>query len=351
MGTGLDFFTDFPFTELSLQRLFVADAERAGYSGVWATENRHDPFLTLAACAHRGLRLTVGTGVIAILAHNPFTVAQMAWDLHFSTGEKFILGIGAHNDVHLVHRLGVSAAEKHDRLIEAVRTIREIWASWQEDRDPDFRGKYYAIRICPPGYRPITRLMTLPKIFLLCSDVEDLRCGAEVDGIFTHPTWIPGYLEKIALPMLRSASQAAGDAISSRQFKIISGAVLATGAGAEALEESRYWARRRIADYWRQRKYDPVYTALGVTEAIERLRRCEAEEIRWDEAQVDSLYHAFVCEAPFGQLADRLHHWIGSRFTGIFPNIMSVMPRILPAELVADIRRSSPAQFESTLAP
>ena len=340
LSSGLDLFTDFPFVELDEQRAFVSQAKSTGYSGVLATENHHDPFLPIAASAKRSMQLTVGTAVVTVLAHNPFTLAQKAWDLHYNSGEHFILGICTHQDVHLTHRLGISAEQKHERLIEAVHTIREIWASWMEDRDPAFTGKYYSIHVCPPAYRPTTRIQTLPEIYLLCAVEEDLEIAPLVaDGIFTHPTWNREYLDRFVLPRLDLGLTDARCRIHESDFRIIDASVIATGENYRQLQESRHCARQRIAGYWVQSNYDAVFDHLGLTDPIRRFRaETQSGKIPWEEPYLQELYAAFVCDALFENLGSRLRARHSTHVTGLFPNIMSAIPRLLPADLVAEIR-------------
>lgn len=336
----MDLYTDFPFADLPTQAGFLAEAEALGYAGVWATENKHDPFLPVAAAVRRERRISVGPAVVALLARNPFTVAQMAWDLHFNSGENFVLGIGTHQDVHLTARLGIPAEQKHARLADAVGAIREIWASWMEQRGPLYRGPYYSITACPEGYRPTTRVATLPKIYLLCVCEADLEIAPRVaDGIFLHPTWVSAYLDRaLDRPSLL-------DRIGKRPFPVIDGGIVATGVAAAEFDASRTQARNRIASYWVKREYDDVYAALGVLERVERFRSdVTAGRDVWRQGDIEDLYHLFVCDAPFGQLgatiAARSHRLV----TGVFPNIVSDLPRLMPAEVIADIRRSAPRQ-------
>jgi len=337
----MDLFTDFPFADLQTQSGFVDAAQYAGYTGVFATENKHDPFLPIAAAARRERSIQLGTGVIAMLAHNPFTVAQMAWDLHYNTGERFILGVCTHQDLHLTARLGVRADHKHERLVEAIAAVREIWAAWLEDRDPHYAGRYYSIHVCPKGYRPTSRLSSLPPVFHLCATEEDLRVAdLFADGIFLHPTWIPAYVNTVVQAHLASWSARTG-----RPLAVIDGGIIATGLNAEGLNASREQARKRIASYWLKREYDYVYDAVSLLSAIERFRDEECRgAIDWNASYIDELFHAFVCEAPLKDLGRRIKIRSSEVVTGLFPNIVSDVPRLLPPEFVSDIRRIQPRQ-------
>jgi hypothetical protein len=340
---AMDFYTDFPFQPLECQAAFAADAEAAGYSGIFATENRHDPFLCVAAAARRGRNIYLGTGVTALLAHNPFTVAQMAWDLQYNSGGRFILGIGTHHDNHLIGRFGLSAKDKHARLVEAVAVIREIWQAWFDDRDAKYAGTYYSIQSCPPGYRPTTMIRTRPSIYLLCSAWEDVKIAPLVaDGIFLHPMWTPAFVDKVVRPAVVAWRQS-GAPIT--DVRVVDGGIVATGAGSGDLESSRSRARSCMSYYFLKADYDDVYASLGVLEGVQRFRREAVERtINWSSPYLQDLYHEFVTEAQLPNLGAALAARCSSVVTGVFPNIVSVLPRLMPQEVVADIRSRTPGE-------
>jgi alkanesulfonate monooxygenase SsuD/methylene tetrahydromethanopterin reductase-like flavin-dependent oxidoreductase (luciferase family) len=314
-----------------MQRHFVEEAERAGYSGVLGTENHHSPLLPLAAVVHQNQRIRVGTGVLAALAHNPFNLAQMAWDLHYNSGEKFILGICTQQDAHLDHRLGVGSSSKHARLVSMVQAIREIWSSWQEEREPHFESEHYCIRSCPKAFRPLTKVGSTPPIYLLCAEDRDIEITPLIaDGVFVHPMWVSRYLNKFVIPRL---------AVSAQRFPIISGHVIATGADDNERRAARHKARQRVAGYWKQTSYDIVFERLGCLDAVREFRRMDhTVEGTWQDEVVLNLYSEFVCDAEFESLGRSIHSGVSVHVTGMFPNVMSSLPRLLPPEVVHEIR-------------
>lgn len=312
---------------------FADSALTAGYSGIWATENKHDPFLMVAAAARRSRKLQIGIGVTALLARNPFTVAQMSWDLHYNTGENFVLGVCAHQDIHLSARLGLSPERKHERLVESIAAIREIWASWMEDREPEFRGRHFSISVCPVGYRPTTRLFTLPPVYLLCSTAEDLDIGCQcADGVFVHPTWTQAFLDIYVAPRLARGTRAA------KSIPVIDGGIVATGLTAKGLIRSRQQARQRIGGYWLRGDYDSIYELTGVMTQVTRYRNAAAGGmVDWEASWLQDLYRTFVCEALVDDLPDAIECSRAAVVTGIFPNIVSDIPRLLPRHVVQSI--------------
>lgn len=334
----MQLYTDFPFSDLAKQRSFLDDAEFHGYDGVFGTENRQGPLLSIAASVHRQQRLSVGTGVLALLAHNPFNIAQMAWDLHYNSGEKFILGVCTHQDVHLEHRLGVGSDSKHDRLVDSVAAIREIWSAWQEEREPSFESREFSIRVCPQGFRPLTRIETVPQIYLLCTEHRDIEIASDVaDGIFMHPIWNADYFQKIVLPLLTGKEDRIGQVF---DLPIISGQIIATGMKAEDRRISRHHARQRVAGYWSQEKYDSVFRQADCLDEVTRFRQLGAHhEETWEDDCVQALYTRFVCDVDPDDLASGLSSTVPAEATGVFPNVMSAIPRLLPPEVVQSVQR------------
>lgn len=330
----MEFYTDLPFIDFPNQSAFVDRAQENGYAGVWATENRHDPFLMIAAAARKGRAIELGCGVTALLARNPFTVAQMSWDLHYNTSEHFILGICTHQDIHLSERLGVSPENKHERLVEHVAVIREIWSSWIDDREPSFRGRYHGITTCPPGYRPTTRLRTLPPIYLLCSTMEDVAiAGACADGLLLHPTWSRVFVETVVAPQMAQWAKPPS------KIPVIDGGIVATGSGMDDFMRSRRQAQERIGGYWMCDGYDSVYEQIGVLPDVRRFREFARQgRVDWSADWLQALYAIFVCEAWIDDLPEAINSRAATIVTGLFPNIVSDLPRLLPESLVRRTR-------------
>lgn len=330
---ALKLYTVFPNQPLENQSFFADEALERGYAGVWATENHYDPFLNIAAAVKNRRDIELGTGVTTLLVRHPVTVAQMSWELHVATSEHFILGVGTQLDVHLRTRFGLDTIEKHARLHEAVYVIREMWQSWTEDREPYFDGAYFTVTHCPPAFRPTTKLKTHPRIFLLCVNEKDINILIDgFDGAFTHPTWSPRVVNHYAKLLRTNKSR--------NNFQILSGGIIATGQNKATLENSRLSARKRILDYWLQKRYDGVFQLAGVMETILRLRDFAPNyAINWDDPAFHILYNTFVCDALIDKLDYQLELHHSSEVDGLFPNIVSNIPDLLPADIVANISR------------
>ena len=331
----MDLYTTFPSLPLERLAAFADEAERRGYRGVLATENTHDSFLPLAAAARMGRALRLGTGVTTLIARHPVTVAQMSWDLQVSTGGQFVLGVCTQLDVHLTTRYGIDCHNKHERIVEAVAAIREVWSSWLEDREPHFLGAWYRITACPPAFRPTTRPDVLPKVFLLCSSEEDAAIAHRgFDGVLTHPMWSTRQIDPFSIALRRKALSQG-----THSPEVIAGTLIATGETREEYERSRQNAQRRLAAYLRESRYDFAFRASGVWNEIQSIRAQPTNRpMNWADTAPETVYRTFVCDVPLDALGETLPRHVGSAVNGIFPNPISDMPELLPGEAVAAIR-------------
>lgn len=329
-------FTDLPFEKLEDLAFVAEQIEAAGYSGVLTTENRHDAFLPLAAIAKSGRHLKLGTSAIAILARSPFVVAQAAWDLHHSCGEQFVLGVGTQTDDHLRGRFSVDWRNKHAKFLEAILAVRELWASWMEERQPNFDGDFYTIDSCPAAFRPATKLKSLPQIFVLCSTQCDLEVAARAaDGIFTHCMWAPSYIDAVVLPYLSSIA-------ASGIPEIISGGIVCTGNDYRERDASREHARARLKEYLCSTTYEHVFSSIGISPLVHEFRAAlssQTDPWRTDAGKV--LIKTFTCDALFDDLAKELSKYHSVGVSGLFPNVMSRIRRVLPPHYVRAVVQHS----------
>jgi F420-dependent hydroxymycolic acid dehydrogenase len=149
-------------------------AEKAGFQYVWASDHLQPwqdneghsmfPWLTLALVGANTSRVEFGTGVTCpIYRYHPATVAQAFASLAILSPGRVFLGVGTGE------RLNEQAAtntfgryiERHDRLIEAIDLIRQLWSG----NRISFTGKYFqtnALKLYDPPPKP-------PSIFVAAS--------------------------------------------------------------------------------------------------------------------------------------------------------------------------------------
>lgn len=127
-------------------------AERAGFQYLWASDHLQPwqdnqghsmfPWLTLALVGQRTSRIALGTGVTCpIYRYHPATVAQGFASLAILAPGRVFLGLGTGerlNEQAATNQFG-AYVERHDRLIEAIELIRQLWSGQRVS----FQGRYF----------------------------------------------------------------------------------------------------------------------------------------------------------------------------------------------------------------
>jgi TAT-translocated FGD2 family F420-dependent dehydrogenase len=151
-GPGVGFvmsLEQFPTAQLVDQ---AQAAEQAGFRYLWASDHLQPwqdneghsmfPWITLTLVGQRTNHIPFGTGVTCpIYRYHPTTVAQAFASLALLYPNRVFLGVGTGE------RLNEQAAttefgpyrERHDRLIEAIQLIRQLWSGQRIS----FQGHYF----------------------------------------------------------------------------------------------------------------------------------------------------------------------------------------------------------------
>jgi probable F420-dependent oxidoreductase len=141
-------------------------AEAAGYDGLWTTENRHDPFLTLTRAADATRTMTLGTGVAIAFARTPMTVAYPAYALAELTRGRFVLGLGSQVRAHVTSRFSMPWSSPAVRMEEFVRALRAIFATWHDGVPLNVRGDLYRHTLMNENFAPSRHEFGPPPIYL-----------------------------------------------------------------------------------------------------------------------------------------------------------------------------------------
>ena len=183
-------------------------AEEAGFGTLWnldhfsgtafGSDSMMECFTSLTAWATTTTTIGLGTLVTNVMNREPGLLANIVSSIQQISGNRLTLGIGAGaapntNFSAEQDALGISLmpkmADRHDRLVEVVDTMRSIWA---KDRDERFVG----------FPRPVKQP---PIIVGVNSMALAVRSGQKTDGVntrFNHP-------ERAAL--LAAAREASGN--------------------------------------------------------------------------------------------------------------------------------------------
>jgi F420-dependent hydroxymycolic acid dehydrogenase len=176
---------------------FAAAAEHAGFGYVWASDHLQPwqdnqghsafPWLTLGLVSQRTRAVTFGSGVTCpTYRHHPTDVAQAFATLAGLAPGRTFLGVGTGEAVNELAGTGQFGRyrERHDRLIEAITLIRQLWSGQRVS----FRGRYFQteqLRLydLPTQPPPIYVAAGGPKSAALAGQYGDgwITIGASVD--------------------------------------------------------------------------------------------------------------------------------------------------------------------------
>ncbi|GLY64269.1 F420-dependent hydroxymycolic acid dehydrogenase [Amycolatopsis taiwanensis] len=183
---------------------FAEQAEQAGFGPVWASDHLQPwqddqghsmfPWLTLALIGERTHRMHFGTGVTCpTYRHHPSNIAQAFASLALLSPGRVYLGVGTGEALNELAGTGHWGryAERHDRLVEAITLIRQLWTG----RRLSFAGRYFQtdqLKLYDLPERP-------PPVYVAAAGPKSARlAGQHGDG------WITQY-ELVFDPKLRAA--------------------------------------------------------------------------------------------------------------------------------------------------
>jgi len=235
--------------------------ECAGYSGFFSSESANDPFLPLALAAASTERIQLGTAVAIAFARSPMQLAYTAHELQSYTGGRFVLGLGSQVKAHIRRRFSMPWSEPANRMREYIAALQAIWASWDNQQDLHFDGKFYQHTLMTSFFCPRPN-STRPPIYLAAVGEQMTQVAGEAaDGILTHGFTTPRYLREVTLPAVE-----AGLAKSSRgrdEFAISYLGFVVTGANEDEMHTARKAVRQRIAFYGSTPAYASVLALHG----------------------------------------------------------------------------------------
>ncbi len=167
-------------------------AEQGGFQYVWASDHIQPwqdneghsmfPWLTLALVGNSTSRISFGTGVTCpIYRYHPAVVAQAFASLAILNPGRVFLGLGTGerlNEQAATNQFG-KYTERHDRLVEAIKLIRELWSGSRIS----FSGHYFQTDAVKLYDTPTTP----PPIFVAASGPKSATlAGRYGDGWITQ---------------------------------------------------------------------------------------------------------------------------------------------------------------------
>ncbi len=307
-------------TTLGQARAFAADAEQAGFDGVWLTEGGRTAYLSCAAAAMATERITIGTAVALAFPRSPFVTASTAWELADATAGRFVLGLGTQVKGHIERRYSAPFSPPGPRLREYVLAVRAVWHSFQTGEPLRFDGRYWPMTIGQLGDAWSAGRIEHPDIPVFLAGVRPwmLRMIGEVaDGLHVHPFHSARYLAEVIRPALSSGASSAGR--DPETIELCCPVLTVVGDTDAERQRWRERARFQLAFYGSTRSYAGVFDLHGWTGLSDALyQRQRVGDVRGMAALItDDMLEVYAVtgrwdELPgmlmsrYGRLADRL---------------------------------------------
>jgi len=307
-------------------------AEAAGFAGIWTEETAHDPFLPLMLAATATERVSLGTAIAVAFARSPMATAQAAWDLQAASGGRFILGLGTQVRGHVERRFGVPWSAPVPRLREYLLCLRAIFACWQHDAPPSFRGEHYQFTLMTPFFNPGPLAHPWPDargevkgVPIWIAGVNEHLCrlaGELCDGFHVHPLHSTNYLQDVTLPNIERGARRTGRSLADIQR--MSTAFVITGDTPDELAHARAATRQQIAFYASTPSYRPVLAIHGwgaIADELTALSR-QGEWQAMADLITEEMLAAFTVEGPPGQIAPFLRR----KYAGLLDRVSMYLP-------------------------
>ena len=325
-------------------------AERSGYDAVLTMENQHEPFLPLAAAVLTTERVELATAVAIAFPRSPMVVANTAWDLHVSSGGRFVLGLGSQVKGHNERRFSVPWSAPAPRLKDYVLALKAIWRCWEYDEPLHYEGSHYRFSLMPPNFKPGVSGLGLVPVTLAAVGPAMLRVAGEVcDGVRLHPFCTREYLQQVVMEQVQRGLDRGERA--REHFEVSGGGFLVTGMDDATVDARLEWVRQRVAFYGSTRTYFPVWEQHGLEDLGAKLHRMSVQG-RWQEMAreiPDDVLHLFAAAGRH----DQIMPIIEERFAGLSDAVAESLPPghepSLTPDLIQDIRRL-PRRFQGRTA-
>ncbi|MFG3022399.1 LLM class F420-dependent oxidoreductase [Streptomyces sp. NPDC048254] len=316
-------------------------AEREGFDGIWASELKHDPFLSLGLAATVSERIALGTSIAVSFARSPMTTAVLANDLQSLSGGRFLLGLGSQIKPHITRRFSMPWSHPAPRMREYVLALRAIWACWHDGFPLDFKGDFYQHTLMTPMFTPEPHGHGAPPVLLAGVGETMTKVAGEVaDGFLCHAFTTERYLREVTLPALVRGRGRDLDG-----FEIVGSPFVAVGRTEEDIKAAADAVRGQIAFYGSTPAYRPVL-ALHGWDALGDELHALSKAGRWAEMGgliTDEMLHAFAIVGDPAWAGRELVRRYGDVFTRAPLYTFSPTDPAVFAELVDATRTAVPA--------
>jgi len=134
-----------PLLALERDMDLLVHLDKLNYHEAWIGEHHSGGFeiincpeMFIAAAAERTRHIRLGTGVVSLPYHNPFTLAGRMQQLDYMTRGRAMFGVGPGSLVYDADKMGLAAADQRRKLDEALDVIMELMQGRMVTRKTDW---------------------------------------------------------------------------------------------------------------------------------------------------------------------------------------------------------------------
>jgi limonene 1,2-monooxygenase len=122
-----------PLLAMDRDMALLEHLDRLNYSEAWVGEHHSGgyeiipcPEMFIAAAAERTRHIRLGTGVVSLPYHNPFTLAGRMMQLDYMTRGRAMFGVGPGSLIYDAVKIGLEAKDQRRKLDESLDVIMEL---------------------------------------------------------------------------------------------------------------------------------------------------------------------------------------------------------------------------------
>ena len=122
-----------PLLALERDMDLLVHLDRLNYHEAWVGEHHSAGFeiiscpeMFIAGAAERTRHIRLGTGVVSLPYHNPFTLASRMMQLDYQTRGRAMFGVGPGSLVYDATKMGLAAEDQRRKLDESLDVIMEL---------------------------------------------------------------------------------------------------------------------------------------------------------------------------------------------------------------------------------
>src|SRR5580693_10433608 len=312
----------------------AAVAERAGYAGIWTSETKHDPFLSLGLAAVATGTIELGTAIVVAFARSPMSLAAQANDLQLLSRGRLLLGLGSQIRPHITRRFSMPWSHPAPRMREYILALRAIWSCWHDGTKLDFRGDFYTHTLMTPFFNPGPNPHGAPRVLLAgVGEAMTAVAGEVADGFLCHGFTTERYLREVTVPALDRH-------VRLDRLEVVGSPFVVTGRTEEELAAARRGVREQIAFYGSTPAYRAVLELHGWSELGDRLHEMSLQR-RWQELGTiidDDVLNTFAVVAEPGAVAAELLRRYGDVMNRMSLYTPYALDPAVTGQIVADLR-------------